>query len=92
MINLIWYKTLSTKQGECVEYLNNEEQYQLHINDEQISRIKDPILKEIRLRYWKKQNEIFLDEYGVPDSKLNEIYRKIENEEIHEIENYKRNI
>jgi hypothetical protein len=51
-------------------YLTDEEQYKETLNQEEIARIKDPILRDIRMKYWNKQLEIFLDEYGIPDSEL----------------------
>ena len=48
---------ISIEYGERVmkmsEWLNEEEQYKDTLNNEEISRIKDPELREIRQRHWR---------------------------------------
>lgn len=41
------------------DWLSEEEQYEEHLNDEQISRIRDPKLRDIRSRHWKYRKKIF---------------------------------
>ncbi len=40
------------------EWLSEEEQYKENLNNEEISRIKDPKLREIRERHWKYRHKI----------------------------------
>lgn len=72
------------------EYLSEAEQYQEILNNEQISRIKDPILREIRSRYWNLRHNAFLDEHNIPDTKIGDIWDQIKEQEMQEIENYRK--
>ena len=70
------------------EYLSEAEQYQEILNNEQISRIKDPILREIRSRYWNLRHKAFLDEHGIPDAELGNIWQQLKEQEKQELETY----
>lgn len=56
---------ISIEYGERVmkmsEWLNEEEQYKDTLNNEEISRIKDPELREIRQRHWQYRFKIHKD-------------------------------
>ena len=41
------------------EWLSEEEQYKDTLNNEEISRIKDPELREIRQRHWAYEKKIY---------------------------------
>ena len=71
------------------EYLSYEEQFKENINHEEICRIKDPMLREIRLKYLNKQLEMFLDEINIPDSELEKLSNNVRKEELKELEAYK---
>lgn len=71
------------------DYLNEEEQFKEIINNEEIDMIKDPKLRNIRLKYWDLQHNAFLDEHGLPDNELKEESDKIRAAERKELEKYK---
>lgn len=73
-------------------WLSEKEQYQENLNNEEISRIKDPVLREIRMRHWKYRTRIFLDEHNISDEELMKLSKKDWEIEKQEIENYKKNI
>lgn len=50
------------------KYLSEEEQFKEILNNEEISRIKDPELRNIRAKYWNLLHQVFLDEHKIPDS------------------------
>ena len=56
---------ISIEYGERVmkmsEWLNEEEQYKDTLSNEEISRIKDPELREIRQRHWQYRFKIHKD-------------------------------
>lgn len=71
-------------------YLTYEEQFKEILNNEEIDRIKDPKIREIRFKYWKLRHEAFLDEANISDKKLGEILDKSILDEQKELEPYKR--
>ena len=71
------------------DYLTEEEQYKDVLNNEEIERIQDYELREIRNRYWNKFHKAFLDEANIPDQMLGDVLNKIRQEEKKEIEAYK---
>lgn len=72
-------------------YLNEEEQFKEILNNEEISRIEDNELRNIRLKYWNLYRELFLAENEVPDSVLEMRTQKLKLAEKEELENYKKN-
>lgn len=72
------------------EYLSVEEQFKEILNDEEISRIEDYELREIRSRYWAKRRDVFLDEHGVPDDKLAGVTDELIKAEQREIAKYRK--
>lgn len=73
-------------------WLSEEEQYQEHLNAEQISRIRDPKLREIRMRHWKYRLDIFLDEQHISDQNLSRLAEADWKKEKEEIEDYKKEL
>ena len=73
-------------------YLSKKEQYKKSLNIEEISRIKDAELREIRQRYWNLRQKAFLDEKNISDRDLGKIFDDLYNEENVEIEHYKKSI
>jgi hypothetical protein len=71
-------------------YLSEEEQYKDILNNEEISRIKDLELRNIRTKYWHLKHQVFLDEVNISDSMLESKYNNIMTEEKKEIEEYKK--
>lgn len=72
-----------------MEELSEKEEYKETLSKEEISRIKDCDLREIRHKYWLKKNKAFRDEYNIPCSELDEVSDQIRNEERKEIEKYR---
>lgn len=52
------------------KYLSVEEQFKETLNSEEINRIKDPELREIRFKHWQYRTKIFLDESNISDAEL----------------------
>ena len=73
-------------------YLTEEEQYKRTLNNEEISRIKDPKLREIRENYWREKHKAFLNEHAIPDSELDEFCNKIESREKKELDKYRESL
>ena len=71
------------------EYLTEEEQFKQVLNNEEIERIKDPELREMRRKYWQLRHKAFLDEAGISDYKLGEVADKICVDEQKEIREYR---
>jgi len=71
-------------------FLSEDRQYDETLNNEEISRIEDFELRKIRAKYWRKQKDIFMDEYNVPDHMLGEYSDRIKAEEKRELEEYRR--
>lgn len=74
------------------EYLSEEEQYKDILNQEEISRIKDIELQNIRGKYWRLRHEVFLNETEIPDAELEKECSKLKELEKIEIEEYKRKL
>lgn len=72
-----------------MNYLSEDEKYKENIDNEEISRIKDFELREIRQKYWSLSHKAFLDEINIPDYKLGDILDKIKKQELEELEKYK---
>lgn len=70
-------------------FLTEEEQYKEVLSAEDISRIKDTELREIRFRFWKRYHEVFLNEQQIRDDELEEVCSRIRREEEREIEAYR---
>lgn len=74
------------------DWLSEEEQYKEILNPDEISRIKDSRLREIRQKHWNYRHEIFLDEHRISDKRFIELFDKDVEKEREELENYKRKI
>ncbi|MCC5467364.1 hypothetical protein [Pelosinus baikalensis] len=71
------------------DYLGKEEQFKEILNNEELSRIKDPELRNIRLKYWSLLHQAFLDEHKIPDRMLEMEFDKIKAEEMKELNEYR---
>lgn len=70
-------------------YLSEEEQYKEILSFDEISRIKDDELREIRSKYWNLRHEAFLDEHNIPDQELEKVWNALKAKELKEIEVYR---
>lgn len=70
-------------------YLTIEEQFKDILNKEEIQRIKDPELREIRQRYWNLVHKAFLDEASIPDWELEKVVKGMRTQEQNEITKYR---
>ena len=72
------------------KWLTKEEQYQKALNPNQIQRIEDPKLREIRSKHWFYRHKIFMDEAHISDQELMRLYKLDEEAEQREIDKYKK--
>ncbi|SEP03291.1 hypothetical protein [Propionispora vibrioides] len=70
-------------------YLREEEQFKEILNNEEISKIKDPELRNIRSKYWGLRHQAFLNEHKIPDRMLGTELDKIKAEEMKELNEYR---
>ena len=52
-------------------YLTKEEQFKDILNNEEIQRIEDVELREIRQNFWNLLHKAFLEKCGIPDWEYN---------------------
>lgn len=71
-------------------YLSEEEQFKEILNNEEISKIKDPELRNIRFKYWNLLHQTFLNEQRIPDSMLGKEFDKIKEAEKKELDEYRK--
>lgn len=71
------------------DYLSEEEQFKESLNNEEISRIKDPKLRDIRSKYWCLFHKAFLDEHKIPDNVLEQETDKLKEADTKEINEYR---
>lgn len=72
------------------QYLTVEEQFKKILNREEISRIEDNKLREIRQRHWNYRHKIFLDEHRISDQEFCRLTDIDYEEEQKEIEEYRK--
>lgn len=72
-------------------YLSYEEQFKEILNQDEISRIKNVELREVRIKYWNLRHTAFLDEYRIKDSELESVFNDLWSEEQKELEKFKNN-
>lgn len=72
-----------------MNYLSEAEQYKEILNNDEISRIKDSELREIRSRYWNLRHKAFLNEIEIPDTEIENVNEKLMRDEKDEIEKFK---
>ena len=72
------------------DWLNDEDQYKENLNLEQIHRIKDSELREIREKHWNYQHKIFMDETNISDQEFVTLFNRDRELERKEIEEYKK--
>ncbi len=72
------------------EWLSEEEQYREILNIDEIHRIKDPELREIRQKHWNYRHKIFMDEMEISDQDLVRLSDQDRELERKEMEEYKK--
>ena len=70
-------------------YLSVEEQYKEILNNEEIERIQDYELRQIRQKYWNLRHKAFLDEAHISDQKLDRVWEDLKAREQDEIAKYR---
>ena len=74
------------------EWLTEEEQYKDVLSNEQILKIRDSRLREIRMRHWQYRHKIFLDEQNISDQELCRLADADYEAEMKEIEAYRNSL
>lgn len=72
-----------------MNYLSEEEQFKETLNNEEISRIRDPLLRSIREKYWKLKRDAFLNEQGISDVEFNKVSDELTKKEKEELRKYR---
>jgi hypothetical protein len=54
-------------------YLSNEEQFKMILNQEEIARIENPEIREIRMKYWALRHNAFTEELNISDRDLEKV-------------------
>lgn len=70
-------------------YLSDEDQYKRILNNEEIERIKDPELQQIRRKYWNLCHKAFLDEAHISDQEVGHVWERLKEQEQEEILQYR---
>lgn len=73
------------------EFLSYEEQFKEVLNNEEIDRIENTELREIRIKYWHLQRDVFLDEKNISDHELNNVSKELKRKEMEEIQRFRTN-
>ena len=69
--------------------LSVEEQYKEILNNEEIERIQDYELRQIRQKYWNLRHKAFLDEAHISDQELDRVWEDLKAREQDEIAKYR---
>jgi hypothetical protein len=72
-----------------MNYLSYEDQFKEVLNQEEINRIQNPELREIRSKYWVLQREAFLNERGISDSEIGKVSKELMRREQEELQRFK---
>ena len=85
-INLI-----ESKGNEMIDnnYLSYEDQFKEILNQEEINRIENYEMREIRMKYWNLRHQAFLDEVNIKDCDLGKVLDELWIEEQKELEKFK---
>lgn len=70
-------------------YLSKEEQFKDILNDEEIGRIEDDELREIRQKYWDLYRKVLCDEAHISDQELGRALDDVKAKEQAEILRYR---
>lgn len=72
------------------EWLSEEEQYKEILNNDEISRIEDLELREIRQKHWSYRHKIFKDEHNISDKEFMKLFEVDVAKEREELEAYRK--
>ncbi|KMZ41331.1 MULTISPECIES: hypothetical protein [Bacillales] len=75
-----------------MDYLNYEDQFKEILNQEEINRIQNLQLREIRMKYWRLRHEAFIDERNISDSELEKVFDELIRQEQEELQRFKNKI
>nr|WP_207715117.1 hypothetical protein [Clostridium beijerinckii] len=70
--------------------MSYEDQFTDTLNQEQISRIEDNEIREIRWKYWNLAHKAFIDERNIPDSELGKVLDELRLAEQKELAPYRK--
>ncbi len=70
-------------------YLSYEDQFKEILNQEEINRIENYEMREIRMKYWNLRHQAFLDEVNIKDCDLGKVLDELWIEEQKEPEKFK---
>ena len=71
------------------DFLSYEEQFKEVLNNEEIDRIENRELREIRMKYWRLQRDAFIDENNISDQELNKVSQELTRKEMEEIQRFR---
>ncbi|WJQ79808.1 hypothetical protein [Brevibacillus brevis] len=74
-----------------MDYLNYEDQFKEILNQEEINRIQNLQLREIRMKYWRLRHEAFIDERNISDRDSKKIWTELIRQEQEELQRFKNN-
>ncbi|GGA18250.1 hypothetical protein GCM10008018_72760 [Paenibacillus marchantiophytorum] len=72
-----------------MDYLSYEDQFKKELGQEEISRIINPEIREIREKYLRMQRAAFENERDIPDSELSKVSNELIRQEQEELQRYK---
>ncbi|WP_172249960.1 hypothetical protein [Saccharibacillus deserti] len=73
-------------------HLSEKEQFKEILNQEEISRIENIELRDIRMKYWHLRHEAFLDEHNISDQKLEQIIEELRQKEMREVKRFRNDV
>ncbi|NRT90070.1 hypothetical protein [Clostridium beijerinckii] len=72
------------------KYLSYEDQFKDILNQEEISRIENNEVREIRWKYWNLAHKAFIDERNILDAELGKVLDELRLEEQKELAPYRK--
>lgn len=73
-----------------MDYLSEEDQYKEILSSEEIHRIKDFELRNIRAKFYQMRHQTFIDEQNIRDHEIAAVWDRIGLQEQQAIEDYKK--
>lgn len=58
------------------------------MNIKEIEQIEDVELRKIRMKYWNLRHKAFLDEHGISDQEIGDVFDSLTKEEEEEVSRY----
>ncbi|WP_438351386.1 hypothetical protein ACP8HI_12485 [Paenibacillus sp. FA6] len=72
-----------------MNYLKYEDQFKEVLNQEEINRIQNLQLREIRMKYWRLRHEAFIDERNIADRDVGNVWDILIRQEQEELQPFK---